>query len=87
MMYNHHLGSWGWDYTLMFVGMALFWSLLIVGIFLLIRFVGHDSGEPPPRSLPRHSAEKVLAERFARGEIDEAEYRNRLTVLRAESSS
>lgn len=85
-MYNHHLGSWGWDYALMFIGMALFWSLLIVGIFLLIRYVGHGSVEPPLRSLPRHSAEKMLAERFARGEIDEDEYRNRLTVLRTESS-
>ena len=29
------------------------------------------------------SAEAVLAERFARGEVDEAEYRARLEVLRA----
>jgi putative membrane protein len=28
----------------------------------------------------------MLAERFARGEIDEDEYKNRLTVLRTQSS-
>ena len=45
---------------------------------------------PPPPSTPpgQHAphapvrAEDVLAERFARGEIDEAEYRARLDVLR-----
>lgn len=30
----------------------------------------------------RHSGEAVLAERYARGEIDEAEYRERQAVLR-----
>lgn len=30
----------------------------------------------------RASGERVLAERFARGEIDEEEYRRRLSVLR-----
>ena len=45
---------------------------------------------PPPPTVPpgQHApqpgvrAEDVLAERFARGEIDEAEYRARLDVLR-----
>ena len=31
---------------------------------------------------PRRSGESVLGERYARGEIDEAEYRVRLAVLR-----
>lgn len=30
----------------------------------------------------QHSGESVLAERYARGEIDEAEFRNRRKVLR-----
>ena len=34
------------------------------------------------RMAPGQSAEGVLAERFARGEIDETEYRQRRTVLR-----
>ena len=34
------------------------------------------------RGASRQSGESVLAERYARGEIDEAEYRARRTVLR-----
>jgi|HigsolmetaAR206D_1030411.scaffolds.fasta_scaffold46726_1 putative membrane protein len=34
------------------------------------------------RLAPMQSGEQVLAERFARGEIDEAEYRRRREVLR-----
>ncbi|MDI9914431.1 hypothetical protein [Rhodococcus sp. IEGM 1379] len=95
-MYDHYSGSWGWGYVLMFVGMALFWGLLILGIFLLIRYAGHGPAESGSKSFggspsarfppPRHSAEQLLAERFARGEIDETEYRSRLTVLRTEPS-
>ncbi len=35
------------------------------------------------RKGPSRRGEGVLAERFARGEIDEGEYRERLTVLRS----
>ncbi|MFJ7777050.1 SHOCT domain-containing protein [Streptomyces yangpuensis] len=38
-------------------------------------------GPAQPPAAP--SAKQVLAERFARGEIDEEEYEQRLTVLRA----
>jgi len=34
------------------------------------------------RPLPGQAGESVLAERYARGEIDEAEYRERRSVLR-----
>jgi hypothetical protein len=34
------------------------------------------------RAHPRRSGEAVLAERYARGEIDEQEYRERRTTLR-----
>jgi putative membrane protein len=34
------------------------------------------------RQAPRRAAETVLAERFARGEIDETEWRDRRAVLR-----
>lgn len=95
VMYDdHYFSSWG--YLLMFVGMALFWGLLILGIFLLIRYAGHgptESGSQPPGSSrlqsfppPRHSAEHILAERFARGDIDENEYRSRLAILRTDPS-
>ncbi|AII03822.1 SHOCT domain-containing protein [Rhodococcus opacus] len=80
-MYDDDFGGWG--YALMFAGMALFWGLLIVGIILLVRYMNHPFPAPPGGAPPLRSAEAVLAERFARGEIDEQEYRSRLTILRA----
>ena len=59
--------------------MVLFWGLLITGIVLLVRYLRNDHpGQAPTAS----SAEQVLAERFARGEINETEYRDRLATLR-----
>jgi putative membrane protein len=73
-------GMGGWGYVLMTVSMLLFWGLLIAGVVLLVRYLGGDRRQPPsttagpdPRSL--------LAERFARGEINEDDYRQRLKVL------
>lgn len=36
------------------------------------------------RQFPRQSGQSVLAERYARGEIDEVEYRKRREVLRGD---
>ena len=80
LWYNHDMGWWG--YAGMGIGMVLFWALVIVGIVALIRFIASD--QQPPRSLPHEapSAEQILAARFARGEISETEYRDRLAILR-----
>ena len=51
--------------------MILFWGLVIWGIAALIRSTRSDDAPP----------ERVLGERFARGEFDEEEYRRRLDVL------
>ena len=66
--------------------MILFWGAAIYGIVALVRYAHQDGpqrGEPagPPAPEP----ERLLAERFARGEIDEDEYHQRLTSLRAAS--
>jgi putative membrane protein len=78
--YDHDMGWWG--YAGMGIGMVLFWALIIVGIVALVRFSsgGQQSGRPLTRDAP--SPEQVLAARFARGEINETEYRERLAVLR-----
>lgn len=79
---DHDMGGWG--YAGMAVGMVLFWVLLIVGIIALIRFslAAPTAGSAPPR---RHteSPEQLLVMRFARGDIDETEYQQRLAVLRS----
>ena len=85
MMYWYGSGMSGWGYALMTVSMILFWGAVIYGIVLLVRYFGR-SGQPP--AAPSQSAEappspeRLLAERFARGEIGEEEYRQRLAVLR-----
>jgi putative membrane protein len=84
MMYGYDNGIGGWGYALMAIGMILFWGAVIYGIVALVRYTRRDApqgrepaGPPPPRP------ERLLAERFARGEIDEDEYHQRLTSLRA----
>ena len=70
----------------MTVSMILFWGAVIFDIVMLVRYFGR-SGQPPAEPRPPQSAEspqspeRLLAQRFARGEIDAEEYRRRLAVL------
>jgi putative membrane protein len=87
MMYWYGSGMSGWGYALMTVSMILFWGAVIAGVVALVRYFGRSGQEPPlpppPQSAGSPSApERLLAERFARGEINEDEYRQRLAVLR-----
>ncbi|MGW7367274.1 SHOCT domain-containing protein [Streptomyces sp. NPDC054841] len=84
-------GGWGWGgWLAMTMVMVLLWTLVIVGIVALVHYLtgahrGHQPGPPPPsseRGWGGRRAEDLLAERFARGEIDEDEYRRRLALLR-----
>ena len=80
MMYWYGSDPGVWGYSLMIIGMVLFWGLLITGIVMLVRYVGREASSPT--HLPvLHTAEQLLAERFARGELDETEYRSRLATL------
>ena len=79
MMYWYN-GPSGWGYALMVVSMVLFWGLVIGGVVWLARWAGSDRRGPEPPSRAR-DPRQVLAERFARGEIDETDYRERLKVL------
>jgi putative membrane protein len=75
----------GWDWFMMSIGTLLFWAVLITVGVLLYRTLGRGSDRPhPPVGA---SPEQLLAERFARGEIDEEEYRRRLAVLRTNGPS
>ncbi|MEU2060562.1 SHOCT domain-containing protein [Streptomyces sp. NPDC013455] len=80
--YGHDVGGWGW--FAMSMGMILFWALIIVAGVLLYRSLARtgENGDRAGSGLRGTAPEQVLAERFARGEIDEDEYRRRLTVLR-----
>lgn len=72
-------GGPGWSYWLMPLSMIVVTALLIAGAVLAIRYLSR----PAPRA---HAGgltpEQVLDDRFARGEIGEREYRDRLHTLR-----
>ena len=81
-----HAGPWAAGFGWVFFLIPLFWFLVIgLIIFLVTRgrrraWANGDYGPPWARGA---SAESTLAERFAKGDIDETEYRARLEVLRA----
>ncbi|MEU5208635.1 SHOCT domain-containing protein [Streptomyces sp. NPDC020742] len=91
--YNHGAGGWGW--FAMSVGTVLFWALIIMVGVLLFRWLSRtgtrgDEGAgrtaAPPHAAPPHAGptpEQILAERYARGEIEDEEYRRRLATLRS----
>jgi putative membrane protein len=80
-----HPGPWhdggggpGW-WVLFPIGFGLFWVAVAASGFWLLR---RRTVRPGPRTEdPRAKAESVLAERFARGDIDEDEYYARLATL------
>ena len=74
--YGHAMGWWG--YVGMAIAMAVFWILAIGSIAALIKYL-LDGG--PDREKPGSTPADVLAGRFARGDISEMEYRDRLAVL------
>ena len=84
MMYDGWMWShgWGWaGWVVMCVAMVVFWAAVITALAVAIRYAGSRnsaSGQTlygPPRP------EDVLAERFARGELDDDEYRRRVSLL------
>lgn len=77
-------GSWGWGgWIVMVLSMAVFWGLLV---WVAVAFARAASGgDGSPRS-DATTAQDLLASRFARGEIDEEEYRSRSEAIRRERS-
>ena len=77
---------WGWGHGwgyghMMFGGFAMifFWVILIVvGVLAIRQFGTGNAGNGPA---PRQTPLEILMERYARGEIDEAELEERKKVL------
>ena len=55
----------------------LFIALVAVSIWAVVALTRSRPGDRGPR----HDPQQILAERFARGEIDEAEYRRHVAIL------
>ena len=80
-MMHWDASGFGWGgWLVMSLLMLLFWALLIGGGIAVVRSLRKD--ETPPSTTRRSDeAERLLDERFARGEIDEREYLARRAAL------
>ena len=77
MYYGDHMSGWGWFGAA--IGMIVFWGLLIALAVFVYRALadGGARSAGPAASDPR----QILAERYARGEIDDDEFLRRLATL------
>jgi len=78
--YGHNMGWWG--YADMAVLMAVFWVLVLGSLAALAKYLFGSRFTRAKSSSEPASPADVLASRFARGEINESEYRDRIAVLR-----
>jgi putative membrane protein len=77
--YGHHMWGDGWGWSMMGGSvMALFWIAVIVAVVFAVRAFA-DRDRTGGRS--GDSALEILRERFARGEIDQAEFDERRKAL------
>ena len=79
MDWNGGWGVGGW--LAMSLMMIVVWGLPIALVVWAVRSSFHRD-RPSETTPPRPDAEQVLAERYARGEIDESEFAHRQEVLR-----
>lgn len=81
MMFWYGNGMGGWGYPLMITSMVLFWALLILGGVALYRHFNRLAG--PASDM---DPERLLAQRFARGDIEQDEFQRRMNTLRGNES-
>jgi putative membrane protein len=67
------MGSWGMGW---FGGifMIVFWILILVGLVLVIKWLIQSTGRSKAGEPAGHRALDILKERYARGEIDKAQF-------------
>jgi len=70
------MGNWGMGWFGM-IFMMTFWVLVIVGLVFLIKWLIQSTGSGKTNGTSGSKAIEILKERFARGEIDKAEFESR----------
>ena len=81
IMYWFDHGMGGWGYAGMGMGMVLLFVVLLLAVALVVKSLTGDQRSSPVPRFERLSAEEILANRFAAGEISETDYRDQLAVL------
>jgi putative membrane protein len=69
-MYGHNQMMWG-------IGawwMAIFWILVIIGIFFLVKWLVEQGKGSRNKAVGEDSALEILKRRYAKGEIDKQEF-------------
>ncbi len=74
--------GWGWGGIVMTVVLVVLLVAVIIALVFAIRYLSRSGSHYNRASSEATRAEDALAQRFARGEIDEDEYRRRMTLLR-----
>jgi len=78
MMWGYYSGMGGWMIFWMIFSTLVWLALIGVAVWALVRWVSHRTSTPenPPLRGPttEPSAEELLRQRYARGEIDAATY-------------
>lgn len=79
--YDGHMwgGGHGWFFGPL---MMIFWLVVMVGaVVLILRWLGASGHIESRRKAPGSDALDILRERFAKGEIDKAEFEERRALL------
>jgi len=80
--YADHMWGGGWQGWFLGPMMMLFWLVFLVGAVILIaRWLGASGRIEPRGGKTGSDALDILRARFAKGEIDKAEYEERRTLL------
>lgn len=75
-----YAGMWGWGgWVVMTVAMVVFFAVVIAAVVVAVRSVGGGMRPVAPSGC---TPQDVLADRFARGEVDDEEYHRRMALLR-----
>ena len=81
--------GWGWGgWILMGTVLVLLSAAVITAVVLAVQYLaGSDAQRNRANSVASSRPEDALAQQFARGDIDEDEFRRRMTLLREHQES
>lgn len=77
-------GMMGWGYGGWVMGIIniIFWVVVIIGIFYLIKYLSFASKQSGQQTKGTDSALDILRERFAKGDINKEEFEEKKKILK-----